>query len=219
MEQFKHHVSQHKDGTYSLGVSIDQGYMTPEDLSVLSALAKKYQVSTLMATTAKKISFMDVAEANVNPLWEDLEQAFGERLCLPKGKVIVCPGSKFCKFATPGRDNHAIGREVERISKAHEAGKVKVGVSCCPLGCAMPRVRDLGILANAKGWMLTIGGNGGAKPGVGEVLAENLSDEELLALLDKVYQYFETNKNGKERTIRVVERLGIDHLKAAVLGQ
>ena len=219
MEQFKHHVSQHKDGTYSLGVSIDQGYMTPEDLSVLSALAKKYQVSTLMATTAKKISFMDVAEANVNPLWEDLEQAFGERLCMPKGKVIVCPGSKFCKFATPGRDNHAIGREVERISKAHEAGKVKVGVSCCPLGCAMPRVRDLGILANAKGWMLTIGGNGGAKPGVGEVLAENLSDEELLALLDKVYQYFETNKNGKERTIRVVERLGIDHLKAAVLGQ
>ena len=72
MEQFKHHVSQHKDGTYSLGVSIDQGYMTPEDLAILSQLAKKYQVSTLMATTAKKISFMDVAEANVNPLWEDL---------------------------------------------------------------------------------------------------------------------------------------------------
>lgn len=217
MEQFKHHVSQHKDGTYSLGVSIDQGYMTPEDLSVLSALAKKYQVSTLMATTAKKISFMDVAEADVNPLWEDLEQAFGDRLCLPKGKIIVCPGSKFCKFATPGRDNHAMGREVERISKTHEAGKVKVGVSCCPLGCAMPRVRDLGILANAKGWMLTIGGNGGAKPGVGQVLAENLSDEALLALVDNVYQYLETNKNGKERAIRVVERLGIDHLKAAVL--
>lgn len=219
MEQFKHHVSQHKDGTYSVGVSIDQGYMTPDDFILLSGLAKKYHVTTLMATTAKKISFMDVQEANVNPLWEDLEQAFGQRLCFPKGKVIVCPGSKFCKFATPGRDNHAMGREVERISKAHEAGKVKVGVSCCPLGCAMPRVRDLGILANAKGWMLTIGGNGGAKPGVGNVIAEGLDEEELLALLDKVYQYFEVNKNGKERTIRTVERLGVDHLKAAVLGK
>ena len=112
-----------------------------------------------------------------------------------------------------------MGREVERISKAHEAGKVKVGVSCCPLGCAMPRVRDLGILTNAKGWMLTIGGNGGAKPGVGNVIAEGLDEEELLALLDKVYQYFEVNKNGKERTIRTVERLGVDHLKAAVLGK
>ena len=219
MEPFKHHVSLHKDGTYSLGVSIDQGYMTPEDLIVLAQLAQKYQVSTFMATTAKKISFMDVAEANVNPLWEDLERAFGPRLCFPKGKVIVCPGSRFCKFATPGRDNHAIGREVERISQAHEAGKVKVGVSCCPLGCAMPQVRDIGILANAKGWMLTIGGNGGAKPGVGHILAQGLEDEELLALLDKVYQYFEANKNGKERTIRVVERLGMEHLKADVLGE
>ncbi|MGM9526309.1 MAG: hypothetical protein ACI3U1_08610 [Peptococcaceae bacterium] len=217
MEQFKHHVSQHRDGTYSLGISIDQGYMTPEDFITLSDLAKKYGVTTLMATTAKKISFMDVKEENVNPLWEDLEQAFGSRLCFPKGKVIVCPGSRFCKFATPGRDNHAIGREVERISKAHDAGKVKVGVSCCPLGCAMPRVRDLGILATARGWMLTIGGNGGAKPGVGEVIAQDLTEEELLALLDKVYQYFQENKNGKERTIRTVERLGLDHLKAAVL--
>lgn len=217
MEQFKHHVSQHRDGTYSLGISIDQGYMTPEDFITLSDLAKKYGVTTLMATTAKKISFMDVKEENVNPLWEDLEQAFGSRLCFPKGKVIVCPGSRFCKFAIPGRDNHAIGREVERISKAHDAGKVKVGVSCCPLGCAMPRVRDLGILATARGWMLTIGGNGGAKPGVGEVIAQDLTEEELLALLDKVYQYFQENKNGKERTIRTVERLGLDHLKAAVL--
>lgn len=217
MEQFKHHVSQHRDGTYSLGISIDQGYMTPEDFITLSDLAKKYGVTTLMATTAKKISFMDVKEENVNPLWEDLEQAFGSRLCFPKGKVIVCPGSRFCKFATPGRDNHAIGREVERISKAHDAGKVKVGVSCCPLGCAMPRVRDLGILATARGWMLTIGGNGGAKPGVGEVIAQDLTEEELLALLDKVYQYFQENKNGKERTIRTVERLGIDHLKATIL--
>lgn len=217
MEQFKCHVSLHKDGTYSLAVSIDQGYMTPDDFILLSSLAKKYQVSTLMATTAKKISFMDVAEQNVNPLWEELQQTFGDRLCVPKGKIVVCPGSRFCKFAVAGRDNHAIGRQVERISNAHEAGKIKVGVSCCPLGCAMPRVRDLGILATANGWTLTVGGNAGAKPGVGEVIAQNLSDDELLTLLDKVYQYIEEHKTGKERSIRVIERLGIEHLKQAVL--
>lgn len=217
MEPFKYHVTQHKDGTYSVGVSIDQGYMTPDDFLVLAQLAKKHQVSTLMATTAKKISFMDVTEQAVNPLWEDLEQAFGSRLCFPKGKIIVCPGSRFCKFATPGKDNHALGRKIERISQAHDAGKVKVGVSCCPLGCAMPRVRDLGVLATAKGWMLTIGGNGGAKPGVGQVIAQDLGEEALLELLDKVYQYFQDNKTGKERTIRTVERLGVEHLKAAVL--
>ena len=65
--------------------------------------------------------------------------------------------------------------------------------------------------------MLTIGGNGGAKPGDGQVIAQDLSEEALLELLDKVYQYFKDNKTGKERTIRTVERLGMEHLKAAVL--
>jgi NAD(P)H-nitrite reductase large subunit len=83
----------------------------------------------------------------------------------------------------------------------------------------MPRVRDLGVLATAKGWMLTVGGNGGSKPGVGDVIAQDLTDEELLALLDKVYQYLQDNKDGKERSIRTIERLGVDHLKAAVLGE
>ena len=94
---------------------------------------------------------------------------------------------------------------------------VLVRYSAC-LGCYSScgnRVK----LDRATGKMLTIGGNGGAKPGVGNVIAEGLSEEELLALLDKIYQYFEVNKNGKERTIRTVERLGLDHLKAAVLSE
>ena len=45
------------------------------------------------------------------------------------------------------------------------------------------------------------------------------SEEALLELLDKAYQYFQDNKTGKERTIRTVERLGMEHLKAAVLRQ
>ena len=40
MEQFKHHVTLHKDGSYSVGVSLDQGYMTPDDFTILAELAK-----------------------------------------------------------------------------------------------------------------------------------------------------------------------------------
>ena len=54
MEQFKHHVSQHKDGTYSVGVSIDQGYMTPDDFILLSELAKKYHVTAFKWSTPSR---------------------------------------------------------------------------------------------------------------------------------------------------------------------
>lgn len=218
MEQkFNYHVTLHKDDTYSLAISIDQGYMKPEDFVILADLAKKHQVNHMMATTAKKISFMDVAADAVNPLWADLQEAFGQRLCTPKGKIVVCPGSAFCKFAMPGLDNHAMGRKIEEVSKQHDAGKVKVGVSCCPRNCAMSQIKDIGISANGKGWLVTIGGNAGMKAKIGEVLADGLNDEELLALLDKVYQYFQDNKDGGERTNKTLARLGFDHLKAAVL--
>lgn len=215
--EFKHKATVQKDGKYSVGISIDQGFMNPDDLIVLGNLAKKYHVNTVMATTAKKLNFMDVEEQYVNPLWEDLEETFGDRLCLPKGKVVVCPGARFCKSATPGQDNHDLGLEIIKISQAHNAGKVKVGVCACPTGCVTPRIRDIGVLGSPNGWMVTVGGNGGRKPGVGEEIARNLSDEEVVALIDRIYTYIEENKKDKERTIRTIERLGIDHMKAAVL--
>lgn len=215
--EFKHGVTLHKDETYALSVSLDLGYMTPDDLITLANLAKKYQVNTMSATTAKKISFMDVREADVNALWADLEQAFGDRLGFPKGKIIVCPGSHFCKFAAAGMDNHALGRKIEAISQKHDAGKLKVGISCCPLGCSMPRIRDIGVIAAPKGWQLYAGGNGGAKPAINEPIAKDLTEEELLRLIDRTYQYFTAHKTGKERGARVIERLGLEHFKAFVL--
>ena len=216
-QQFNYHVTLHKDNTYSLAVSIDQGYMLPEDFVAVAELAKKHNVGKMMLTTEKKVSFMDVTAEEVNPLWADLQETFGDRICNPKGKITVCPGSMYCKFAMAGLDNHAMGRKIEAVSKKHNAGKVKVGVSCCPRNCAMSQIKDIGVSANVKGWVVTVGGNAGMIAKVGEKLADGLNDEELLALLDKVYQYIEENKKDNERTNKTIARLGIEHLKAAVL--
>ncbi len=217
MTEFSTHVTEHANGTYALGVSINQGFMTPDDFIMLADLAKKYHVTTLMPTTAKKIQFLDVAEENVNPLYADIQAAFGSRLRTPKGKIIVCPGTNWCKFAVKGRDNYDMGLKIEEISKKHDAGKVKVGVACCPKSCPMVKVRDIGLFPTADGWTVMVGGNGAFRLAVAETLAKNLTEEEALALIDRIYAYLEENKDGKERSARTVERLGIDSLKAAVL--
>ena len=53
--EFKTHVTLHKDGTYSLGVNLDYGFMSPDDMIKLAELAKKHNVGEMMCTTAKKI--------------------------------------------------------------------------------------------------------------------------------------------------------------------
>lgn len=218
-KSFKHGVTLHKDGTYSMGISINFGYMTPDDLITLGNIAKKYNVTTCMATTAKKISFMDVQEDDVNKIWDEIDAAFGERLSYPHGKIVACPGTDYCKLAIAGRDNKKLAKAIEEISLRHNAGKIKVGVCSCPWGCAMPRTKDLGIFGTINGWTVLIGGNAGGHATLGQTIAEKLSDEELLVLLDKIYQYFEENRQGKERTVLTIKRLGFEHFKNQVLSE
>ena len=135
--EFKTHVTLHKDGTYSLGVNLDYGFMSPDDMIKLAELAKKHNVGEMMCTTAKKISFYNVAEADVNPLWDDILATFGDRVRNPKGKIIVCPGQGRCKFAMPGFEGHALADEIVKITQAHNAGKIKVGVATCPRCCSL----------------------------------------------------------------------------------
>ena len=214
--EFKTHATLHKDGTYSIGVNLDYGFMSPDDLIKIAELAKKYNVTEIMATTAKKISFYNVAEENVNPLWDEIVATFGDRVRNPKGKIIVCPGQGHCKFAMPGFEGHTLADGIVKISQAHNAGKIKVGVATCPRCCSMAQVRDIAVYASAKGWTVAVGGNGGSKPASGTTLATGLSDEEALALVDKIYAYIEEKKNGNERSTKLLNRVGIDDLKQAL---
>ena len=214
--EFKTHATLHKDGTYSIGVNLDYGFMSPDDLIKIAELAKKYNVTEIMATTAKKISFYNVPEENVNPLWDEIVATFGDRVRNPKGKIIVCPGQGHCKFAMPGFEGHTLADGIVKISQAHNAGKIKVGVATCPRCCSMAQVRDIAVYASAKGWTVAVGGNGGSKPASGTTLATGLSDEEALALVDKIYAYIEEKKNGNERSTKLLNRVGIDDLKQAL---
>lgn len=207
----------HKDGTYTVSASINFGYFTPEDLITLAQLAKKHQVSKMSATTAKRISFMNTPADEVNPLWNDLAKTFGDRFCQFHGKIVVCPGQEFCRFAIKDLDNRAIAQKVTEITQKYPMTNLKVGISNCPRNCSMTQIRDIGITAAANGWTLTVGGNGGLKPGVAGIIATGLEEIKLLKLVDRLYQYLQENRQREERTIRTLERIGLEDIKNAIL--
>lgn len=220
MEQnFNCPATLHKDGTYTVSASIDFGYVTPDDLIILAQLAKKHQVSKMSFTTAKRVSFMDTPADEVNPLWDDLAQTFGNRLCQFHGKIVVCPGQEYCRFAMKNLNNRTIAQKVTEISKKYPMTNLKVGISNCPRNCSMTQIRDIGITAAANGWTLTVGGNGGLKPGVAGVIATGLEEDNVLMLVDHLYQYLQENRQKDERAIRTLERIGLDDIKDAILVQ
>ena len=95
--------------------------------------------------------------------------------------------------------------------------KAKLGISGCPLCCSEGFVRDFGAFGKKSGWTVSFGGHAGQKPRIGDVIAQDLSDEEVIELAKKCFDNYGSNANPKERAARFIERIGIDEFKKAVL--
>lgn len=97
--------------------------------------------------------------------------------------------------------------------------KMKFGVSACARECAEARAKDVGIIATSDGWNMYVGGNGGATPAHGQLLAKDLDDETLISYIDRYIMYYVRTADRLQRTARWVEELpgGIDHVYDVVV--
>jgi NAD(P)H-nitrite reductase large subunit len=64
--------------------------------------------------------------------------------------------------------------------------------------------------------MFTVGGNVGAQPRIGKELAKGLSDNQAFEMVEETLQYYKTNAKKGERLGAMIDRVGLDALKAAL---
>ena len=106
-----------------------------------------------------------------------------------------------------------MGKKVEEALMAMPLpAKTKVGISGCPMNCCECYVRDVGIFGKKKGWSLVFAGNGGGVPRLGDIIAEGLSDDEVIELAGKCLQFYADNARRLERTARLMTRTPLEKL-------
>ena len=91
--------------------------------------------------------------------------------------------------------------------------KFKIGVSGCPNNCSESPIKDLGLVGAAKGWRVLAGGfASGINPRLADVIANNLSDDEALALSARVLDWFK--QAGKKRRLgKIIDEIGLPRFK------
>ena len=62
------------------------------------------------------------------------------------------------------------------------------------------------------GWNVVVGGCTGAIPSIAEVLAEDLSDDDAIALADKVINHYKAS-DTKQRLGRYIKKIGFEEFK------
>jgi NAD(P)H-nitrite reductase large subunit len=85
-----------------------------------------------------------------------------------------------------------------------------MAVSGCPLSCAESWVRDIGLIGRKDGWVLTVGGNVGASPRIGQEIGGGFDDDGIVAAVSKVVQAYRDNAKKGERLGKTIERIGLE---------
>lgn len=217
-KELKGAILQRDKETYAIVPRIPMGVLTPEILEKMAAVARAYNVRIIKITSGQRIALVGVRPEDVADAWKDLGMEVGpaEGLCVHY--VQACPGTETCKF---GQGNSlGLAAKIEGMYVGREnfiPAKTKFGISGCKLNCAESYLRDFGAFAAPDGWTVIVGGNSGGRPRIGNVLAEKLTEDQALELMRKCLDYYSKNAKPRERMPRLVERIGIEVLKEAVL--
>jgi len=215
-EDLKGAILQRDKKTYAIVPRTPAGLVSADILESIARVVRKYEIPIVKITSGQRLALVGLEKENIDKVWEDLRLDVGRAIELCLHYVQACPGTAVCRFGQ--QDSLGLGVELEKKNAELEMpAKLKIGVSGCPMCCAESYLRDIGLIGKKGGWTVTFGGNAGGRPRVADVLAENLSRKETINLVNKCVAFYRTNGRKKERTARMVERLGIESVRAEVL--
>ncbi|OCG75268.1 nitrite reductase large subunit NirB [Microbacterium sediminis] len=208
-----------KDGSYSVVPRMPGGEVTPEGLIEVGQIAKDFGLYTKI-TGGQRIDMFGARLEQLPLIWQRLVDAgfesghaYGKSLRTVKS----CVGSTWCRYGVLDSVGMAVRLEL-RYRGLRAPHKLKLGVSGCARECAEARGKDVGVIATEHGWNMYVGGNGGFSPRHAQLLAEGLSDAELITAIDRFFLYYIRTADRLQRTAPWLEELegGIDGLRAVI---
>lgn len=212
-------IIQRDKQTYAVAPHLPCGVVSPQTLRKLADAADHFNIPVLKVTSASRIALVGIKEENIDAVWSDLGMAPGAAVGLCVRSVKACPGTTFCKRGQ--QDSLGIGMLLdEKYHGLELPGKFKIGVSGCPNQCAENCIKDVSLMGTVKGWMVQVGGNGGARPRLSQELIRDVSTEEAISIVDKIIFFYKENGQKKHRRLgALIEEMGFDAFKQAILGE
>jgi NAD(P)H-nitrite reductase large subunit len=209
-------IIQRDKKTYGVVPRMPLGIVTPDTLETIANVVRKYEIPIIKITSAQRMALVGMKPEVVDDVWRDLGIDVGPAVELCVHYVQACPGNTLCKLGV--QDSLGLGGKLENLFVGMDLpAKAKIGISGCSMNCGESYMRDFGAFGKKSGWTVIFGGNAARKPRIGDVIAEDLNNEEVIELARKCFEYYAANGKKKERTARFIERISIEEFKKAVL--
>lgn len=202
-----------EERTFGITPRIPGGFVTPEILNKLAAVAQKYH-ATLKITSGQRIMLLGLKEADVNQVWDELDMEPAVLSPYSVKNVEICPAS-FCKRSK--QNSMKLGLKLEkRFYGAPAPNRTKIGVAGCLNACTSVNAKDIGVLANEQGYIVVAGGSAGYHPRLPDRIAEGLDEDQAFLMVEAVYDYYVANAPMGEKLGIWIDTIGLEAFKAGV---
>lgn len=201
-----------KDGSVALSIECLNGCVSPQQLIEIARIAQEAK-AILHITTAQKIMLLGMQEeAGIKALKALDELGVSVRKARDLSQPRVCVGKPFCKLAL--QDTFSLGEYLYKaLARTPIPPKLKVAVSGCPAACSWSNCLDLGFVGIKSGYIVMIGGHGGAKPRAAVELCRITTHEEAGRILGKLAEIFSQEVKLKARVDKLIQKMGLEELK------
>ena len=199
-------ILQRDEETYAITARLLGGIFDVETGRRIADTAEKYGVEMLKVTGDGRLTLVGIKEEDIDAAYEEMgiKAQAGTALC--QQYIKVCPGNTYCLRGQ--RDTIDLARKIDERFYPYPkiSSKVKIGIAGCFNSCSEPAIKDIGLIGLPKGWILMVGGAGGKEPMIAETIATDLSDEQVLEMMDKIMKYY---RGASQRHITRNMRLGV----------
>lgn len=200
--------------TYGITPHIPGGFITPEQLIKIGNVAKKYHAA-LKITSGQRILITNLKEEDVQAVWDELDMKPAVKEQNSVKNVEMCPAG-LCK---PSKVN-SIGIGMKLSNKYQWQAmpcRTKIGVCGCRNACGSVYSKDIGVIGDKEGYMITAGGSAGYHPRQADIVKTGLSEQEALALVDRIISCYQRLAQPGEKLGFLIERLSLENFLKEVL--
>lgn len=205
-----------RDGKRTFGITpfIPGGFITPENLEKIAQVAKKYK-GVIKITSGQRILITNLQESDLPKIWEELHMEPAVKSQYSVKNVEMCPAG-FCKRSK----YNTIGIGMKLVKKFHGAempNRTKIGVAGCRNACGSAYSKDVGVIADVTGFIVSAGGSAGFHPRMADIIARDITEQQAFSLVESILSYYKEKAEFGEKLGPFIDRIGIDTFKEAVL--
>lgn len=200
--------------TFGITPHIPGGFITIENLEKITNVAKKYN-GVIKITSGQRLLITNLKGEDLPKIWGELGMEPAVKKQNSIKNVEMCPAG-YCKRSKFNTISTGM-KLLKKYKNMDMPCRTKIGVAGCRNACGGVYSKDVGVIADKTGFLVTAGGSAGYNQRMADIIIQDVSEDEALRIVENIFKVYKSLAEAGEKLGDFIDRIGIDSFREKVL--